>query len=155
MAGLQGRAQRPFRLFVVHAERDRAFRDALETHLYLFQRQRLIQSWSADCITPGEDWLRATEQHLQEADIILLLISADFMASDLCYAIQMERAMARRDAGEAQVIPVIAEPVDDLDARDVALRLDVVGGALPGRDHLLAVSWALWSIRVRNPDILT
>jgi len=48
--------------------------------------------------------------HLERADIILLLISADFIASDYCYSIEMMRALERHDAGEARVIPIILRP---------------------------------------------
>src|SRR5439155_15166089 len=51
-------------------------------------------------------------QHLEEADIILLLISPYFIASDYCYEIEMTRAMERHEAGDARVIPIILEPSD-------------------------------------------
>ena len=41
-----------------------------------------------------------------------MLVSADFMASDYCYDVEMQRAMARHEAQEARVIPVILRPVD-------------------------------------------
>ena len=49
---------------------------------------------------------------LDSADIIILLVSADFLASDYCYKIEMTRAMARHDEGTARVIPVILRPCD-------------------------------------------
>jgi hypothetical protein len=44
---------------------------------------------------------------LNRANVILLLISADFLASDYCYDVEMKRAMERHEAGEAIVIPII------------------------------------------------
>ncbi|MEM7794112.1 MAG: TIR domain-containing protein [Cyanobacteria bacterium P01_C01_bin.118] len=49
---------------------------------------------------------------LKRADIILLLISADFIASDYCYEIELQQAMERHQAGEARVIPIILRPAD-------------------------------------------
>jgi hypothetical protein len=49
---------------------------------------------------------------LESAEIILLLVSADFLDSDYCYDIEMAQAMARHDEGTARVIPVILRPCD-------------------------------------------
>jgi hypothetical protein len=49
---------------------------------------------------------------VQTAHIVLLLVSADFLASNYCYDIEVTRAMARHEAGEARVIPIILRPVD-------------------------------------------
>ena len=50
--------------------------------------------------------------HLNQAQIILLLISADFMASDFCYSIEMTQAISRHDRNQARVIPIILRPTD-------------------------------------------
>src|SRR5205807_4452936 len=50
------------------------------------------------------------------ASVILLLVSADFLASDYCYSIEMKRALERQEAGEAQVIPILVRPADWKDA---------------------------------------
>src|SRR5207248_2499021 len=51
-------------------------------------------------------------EHLNRDQIILLLISADFMDSDFCYSIEMMRAIARHDANQARVLPIILRPTD-------------------------------------------
>lgn len=51
-------------------------------------------------------------QELEAADVILLLVSSDFLASDYCYGIEMEAALRKRRMGEAIVIPVILRPCD-------------------------------------------
>ena len=55
-------------------------------------------------------WEGSIDDHLNSADVIVLLVSADFLASDYCYDIEMRRAMKRHEAGEARVIPVILRP---------------------------------------------
>jgi internalin A len=95
------------KLFYCYSHKDEAFRDELETHLKLLQRQGVIETWHDRRILAGEEWKDKIDDNLNRADIILLLISADFIASDYCYDIEMKRAMERHEAGEAKVIPVI------------------------------------------------
>lgn len=95
------------KLFYCYSHKDEAFRDELETHLKLLQRQGVIETWHDRRILAGEEWKDKIDDNLNRADIILLLISADFIASDYCFDIEMTRAMERHAAGEATVIPVI------------------------------------------------
>ncbi|MBC7931670.1 MAG: tetratricopeptide repeat protein, partial [Rubrivivax sp.] len=64
-------------------------------------------------IVAGQEWDRQIDKHLESADIILLLVSPDFLASHYCYDIEVKRAMERHDAGEARVIPIILRHCDD------------------------------------------
>jgi internalin A len=95
------------RLFYSYSHKDEALRDELETHLKLLQRQGLIEPWHDRRIAPGQEWKGEIDRNLERADIILLLVSADFIASDYCYDIEMTRALERYEAKEAQVIPII------------------------------------------------
>jgi internalin A len=106
------RHSQALRLFYSYSHKDETLRDELETHLKLLQRQGLIQPWHDRRILPGNDWANDIDDNLNRADIILLLISADFIASDYCYDLEMTRAMERHNSGEAQVIPIILRPVD-------------------------------------------
>lgn len=100
------------KLFYCYSHKDEAFRDELETHLKLLQRQGVIETWHDRRIHAGEEWKDKIDDNLNRADIILLLISADFMASDYCFDIEMKRAMERHEAGEATVIPVIVRDLN-------------------------------------------
>ena len=71
-------------LFYSYAHKDEALRDALETHLKPLQRQQVIDTWHDRKIGAGREWEKAIDANLEAADIILLLISADFLASDYC-----------------------------------------------------------------------
>jgi hypothetical protein len=109
-------AQRPtggaVRLFYSYSHKDERMHAKLETHLALLQRQGVIESWHDRKITAGQEWKDSIDQHLESADVVLLLVSADFLQSDYCYEKEMQRALARHDAGEARVIPIILRPVD-------------------------------------------
>jgi hypothetical protein len=99
-------------VFFSYAHEDESLRDQLATHLRLLERQGVIHGWHDRRITGGREWAGAIDEHLRTAQIILLLVSADFLASDYCYDVEVERAMARHKAGEARVIPIILRPVD-------------------------------------------
>ncbi|HLM74961.1 MAG TPA: TIR domain-containing protein, partial [Polyangiaceae bacterium] len=103
---------RPLRLFYSYSHKDEALRDELETHLAILQRQGLIAPWHDRCIEPGTDWAGAVDSNLEEADIILLLVSADFIASPYCYEKEMLRALERHHANQARVIPIILRATD-------------------------------------------
>jgi hypothetical protein len=90
-----------------HNQEDENLRNQLNNHLMDLQRQRRITAWHDRLISPGDDWERAIDEHLNRADIILPLISADFIGSDYCYEREMQRAMERHQKGEARVIPVV------------------------------------------------
>ena len=102
----------PLRVFVSCARRDSAFLQQLLTHLTILQRQGLITMWHDRSILPGEPWSQQIDLYLAEADVILLLVSADFLASDYVYQRELPRALARHAAGECQVIPILIRPVD-------------------------------------------
>jgi hypothetical protein len=106
----------PVEVFYSYAHKDETFRNKLETHLSLLQRQGLITAWHDRHIIPGTDWAQAIDEHLERASVILLLISADFLASDYCYGIELRRALERHQANEARVIPILLRPVDWKDA---------------------------------------
>jgi internalin A len=99
-------------LFFCYSHKDEGLRDELETHLKLLQRQRIISMWHDRRISPGSEWDREIDKRLERATIILLLISADFIASDYCWDKEVKRALERHAAKEATVIPVLLRPCD-------------------------------------------
>ncbi len=107
-----GRERQPIRLFYSYAHKDEKLRNELDTHLKLLQRQGLIDSWYDRNINAGEEWKQKISENLEAADIILLLVSADFLASDYCSETEMHRALERHELGEARVVPVIVREVN-------------------------------------------
>lgn len=98
--------------FCCYAHADEQLLNKLKTHLQPQQRQGLIQIWYDRDISAGAAWEEEIEEQLNTAQIILLLVSPDFMASDYCYSKEMERALERHERGEVRAIPVILRPVD-------------------------------------------
>jgi hypothetical protein len=99
-------------VFFSYAHEDEALRDKLAKHLKLLERQAVIKAWHDRDITASEEWKDAIDNHLESANIILLLVSSDFLASDYCYDIELKRALERHESNEARVIPVILQSVD-------------------------------------------
>src|SRR5450755_1149141 len=98
---------RPLRLFYCYAREDKALRDELDIHLSSLKRQNLVTSWYDGEIGPGTEWEKEIDIQLRNADIILLLVTPHFLASDYCYDTEMKRALEQHQAGTVRVIPVI------------------------------------------------
>ena len=102
----------PKKIFFSYTHEDEALRKQLGKHLKMMERDGLVKPWHDRLITAGSSVDDEIDSHLQEADIVLLLISSDFIDSDYCYSREMKRALERHDAGEALVIPVILRYCD-------------------------------------------
>ncbi len=72
----------------------------------------MVETWNFRQIEAGDDFKLAIESKLEEASIILLLISANFLASDYCWEIEMKRALERHERGDAAVVPIILRDCD-------------------------------------------
>jgi predicted alpha/beta hydrolase family esterase len=104
---------KPIEVFFSFDRKDEKLRDELEKHLSILKRQGVITAWHNRKIGAGKEWQNEIDRHLDTASVILLLISADFIASNYCWDIEVKRAMERHEAKEARVIPVILRRTDD------------------------------------------
>jgi hypothetical protein len=109
--GEDAKSKEPVELFYSYAHKDEKFRTELEKHLSILKRNRVIADWHDRKIIAGHDWEKEIDERLNTAKVILLLVSADFLASDYCYGVEMNRALERHKAGDARVIPVIIRNV--------------------------------------------
>src|SRR5450755_4640430 len=103
---------KPVPLFLSYAHEDESFLRKLKVHLSLLKRQGFISTWHDRQIVPGANWAEAIDEHLEQASIIVLLVSPDFLASDYCYQVEMLRALARHQTGQARLLPVLIRPCD-------------------------------------------
>jgi internalin A len=104
--------RRAARVFVSYSHKDERQLNELKTHLSPLERLKLIETWYDRRIVAGEDFGQKINENLESAHIILLLISADFIASNYCYEKEMARALERQAKGEARVVPVIIRKVN-------------------------------------------
>ena len=105
-------ASTPFRVFYSYSHADIRMLEKLRKHMAMLRRQGLITEWYDREIEAGSDWRQEIERELEAADVILLLVSADFLASDFCYEQEMTRAVERAQRGEALLIGVLLHPAD-------------------------------------------
>jgi len=102
----------PVRVFFSYSHEDDKHRFALEKHLKMLEREGLVESWYDRKILPGEDWATSIDRELARAEIILFLVSADFLASEYCWGVEVKTAMERHEKGEALVVPVLVRACD-------------------------------------------
>ncbi|MBW4660492.1 MAG: GUN4 domain-containing protein [Drouetiella hepatica Uher 2000/2452] len=100
------------KLFYSYSRKDLDMRNALEDHLAALREANRIQTWHDLELEAGTEWEPAILNKLNTADIILLLVSRNFIASKYCYGTELKRAIARHNEGTARVIPIILSSCD-------------------------------------------
>ncbi len=109
-SGLFAEEAEPLKVFYSYAHADAKQRLRLSKHLSILERIGLIRGWYDNEILPGDDFEKEIADKLGEADIVLLLISPDFVASKYCYEIELQMAMERHAKEEVRVLPIIIRP---------------------------------------------
>ncbi|MEO5990178.1 MAG: toll/interleukin-1 receptor domain-containing protein [Ferruginibacter sp.] len=104
-------------LFFSYSHKDESLRNELEKHLSILKRNGVISSWHDRCILPGAGIDEEISMNIQKADIILLLVSSDFLSSDYCYDNEMNYALQKSAKNEVKVLPVILRPCDWKDSK--------------------------------------
>ena len=107
-----GKSDEPLGMFISYSHKDEALKEELEIHLSALTRQKKIKPWQDRAIEAGTEWDDAIKSELEAAQIILLLVTPRFMASNYINDIELSQAMERHKAGTARVIPIILKPVD-------------------------------------------
>ena len=100
----------PLRVFCCYAREDKTFLEKLRVHLTPMQHEGLIEMQADIDVNPGDDWKKKINDYLDTSNIILLLVSSDFLASNYCYSVEMEKALERHTLKKACVIPIIIRP---------------------------------------------
>jgi hypothetical protein len=103
---------KPLRIFCSYSHEDEAHLDELRTSLRGLERQGLVKWWHDREIVPGWEWEEDIDKNLRSAEVILLLVTPDFMGSDYVHENEIARAIERHKRSEAHVIPVIVRPAD-------------------------------------------
>ena len=95
-------------LFIAYSREDSDVLGKLLSHLSPLERSKVVNRiWYDGMIESGSDWDEEIKNNLQQSDIVLLLISADFISSEYCYDTEMQKALQMHEAGEAKVVPII------------------------------------------------
>lgn len=104
--------QEPLKVFISYSHKDKRLKDKLITHLNSLIRQKYISLWYDNMILPGKEINDEIRQALQGSQIVLLLLSADYLTSNYCYQKEMEEAMNLRKEKKLAVIPIMLRDVD-------------------------------------------
>lgn len=99
------------RVFVSYSHADKRFRGGLVQALSLLQRQGLVELWTDHDILPGAGIDSEIREALEEADVVIPLVSAAFMGSDYCWGVEFQAALSRHGHG-TRLLPVIVHPCE-------------------------------------------
>lgn len=102
----------PVRIFIAYARKDKAFLDDLRKHLQPLERSQRVKLWYDKDIEAGAEWEESIKKELNNANIILLLVSANAINSNYFYDNEMTGSLRRHENGEASVVPIILRPCD-------------------------------------------
>jgi len=100
------------KIFLSYSHKDEDFKEKLDTHFSGLKRNEKIETWNDRKIAPGTEWDDEIKNEMREADIILLLISSDFIASDYIWNTELSFVMERQKNGECVIAPVIIRHCD-------------------------------------------
>lgn len=96
----------PIQIFISYSHKDTSFKDELISHIYPLVRLNEIKLWEDGKIIPGQEWEIEIMNKLNESDVILCLISSDFISSEFCYSIELNEALAFHERKQKVVIPI-------------------------------------------------
>ena len=102
----------PYKIFLSYSHKDEWLKDELKSHLSMHLRDARTVTWHDREIITGENLGDAIDSNLQTSDIMILLISSDFLASNYCYNIEFAEAKRMRAEGAMHIVPVIARECD-------------------------------------------
>ena len=94
-------------LFISYAHADEEVKTELVKHLKPLERMGLVSEWHDRKLKAGDEWVHVISDKLRKSDIILLLISVDFINSKYCFEIELDEALQMHDAKKTRVIPVV------------------------------------------------
>ncbi|MBL7795269.1 MAG: TIR domain-containing protein [Saprospiraceae bacterium] len=100
---------KPLKIFFSYSKHDLEHLNVLKRHLAPLRREESIIVWDDSQILPGEEWDKSIRQELSNADVVVLLVSSDFLATEYVWK-EIEIATQRHERGEALVVPIIVRP---------------------------------------------
>jgi hypothetical protein len=99
-------------VFISYSHKDELIKEELENHFSGLRRNGLINDWNDRMIQAGDLWEAEIKEKLNNAEIVIFLVSSDFMASNYIHNVEIKNAMERHNSSLIKIIPVIARPCD-------------------------------------------
>jgi small GTP-binding protein len=100
----------PLKIFISYSHQDKTFKDELVKRLASLKRRGLVDTWEDRHIEAGDEWHQSIQDAMDECDLALLLVSADYLASRFIQEEEQPRLLQRRDEMDLHVIPIIVRP---------------------------------------------
>lgn len=97
-------------VFISYSHSDRECLERLRVHLRPLQRDTAIDYWDDSAIVAGERWRDEIERALAQAKMAVLLISADFLASDFVVESELPVLLAAAEKRGTTILPVVVKP---------------------------------------------
>jgi hypothetical protein len=105
-------AQRRTTVFVSYCHKNRRWLDRLRVHLTPYDRRGVLDLWDDTKIEPGERWSSAIGEAIDRAATSIVLISADFLASDFVAVHELPKLLHKAERTGARILPIFVEPCD-------------------------------------------
>lgn len=102
----------PVKVFISYSHKDEHHKEALAEHLTMLQRNGVISTWDDRQLVAGDDWKDQISANLEEAELILFLVSPSFLASSYCFDVEFARARAKHAEGSAILVPIFVRASD-------------------------------------------
>jgi hypothetical protein len=98
------------KVFVCYSHKDEQWLERLQVHLKPLERRGLIKLWSDAEIAVGTQWKDEIDTAIQSCAIALLLVSADFLASDFIEKYELPTLLSRAKHEGTTIMPIIVAP---------------------------------------------
>ncbi len=100
------------KIFISYSKTDNDLLQEFIRHLAVLKMQGLIEPWYDAAIDPGDTWSNEIKTQLYKADIIVMLLSSGFMATQEIWETEVKIALERRAQGQVRIVPVILRACD-------------------------------------------
>jgi len=100
--------KKPLKLFISYSHIDENYLKNLEKHLITLKRRGIIEVWNDKKMTTGDILDNEIKTYLSSSDIIVFIVSVDFLNSWYCYEVELKETLARLKNVNIRVIPIIA-----------------------------------------------
>ena len=99
--------KKPKKVFISYSHDDLEYRKELQKYLIGMERENLIEVWQDGMIQPGTDWDMTIKENLEKADVIILLVSQSFIASNYIHEVELKKTLEKQLDGTAQFFPIL------------------------------------------------
>lgn len=100
------------KIFYSYSHKDEELREQFEAHMSSLKRTGYIEEWHDRKILPGQTWKTSIYSNMEESDIVLFLVSSDFLNSDYCYNKEVLKSVERHNQGKCTVVPILVRDCD-------------------------------------------